>query len=94
METKGEHVIRTYETPQAFKMAIERTFQHRATHEIPQALPDPAAGWKPVYERIARADDLPWKTIEDLVDAVRRFIDPLLSGTSGMWNPQKWEWES
>lgn len=75
------------------RAAIERTFKHRATHTIPQALPDPAHGWKPVYERIARVDDLPWKTIEDLVDVVRRFIDPLLYGITGTWNPQGWTWE-
>ncbi len=76
------------------RSAIEQTFNHRATHAIPQTMPDPASGWKPVYERIARADDLPWKTIEDLVDFVRRFIDPLLGGATGSWNPQSWTWES
>ncbi|MCZ7583712.1 MAG: nucleotidyl transferase AbiEii/AbiGii toxin family protein [Deltaproteobacteria bacterium] len=76
------------------RVAIERTFQYRATHAVPQTLPDPAAGWKLVYERIAHADDLPWKTIEHLVDAVRRFMDPLLGGVVGMWNPRRWAWES
>lgn len=75
------------------RFAIEQTFKHRGTHAIPQTLPAPADGWKPVYERIARADDLPWKTIEDLVDVVQRFIDPLLGGVAGTWNPRSWTWE-
>jgi len=75
------------------RSAIEQTFNHRATHAIPQMMPDPASGWKPVYERIARADDLDWKTIEELVDVVRRFIDPLLGGVAGTWNPRSWTWK-
>ena len=74
------------------RSAIEQTFRHRGTHEIPATTPAPASEWKPFYERIASADDLPWKTIEDLADAVRRFIDPLLGGVAGTWSPRDWTW--
>lgn len=74
------------------RSAIEQIFHHRGTHVVPPAMPLPAKEWKPIYERMAQADDLPWKTIEELVDAVRGFIDPLLGGVQGTWDPQAWTW--
>lgn len=50
--------------------AIEATFSFRATHPTPQAVPPPADDWAPVYERMARDDELPWKGLVEVHQAV------------------------
>ena len=76
----------------SIREAIRETFAGRETHEPPASLPDAPSEWKPVYERMARLDDLPWPTLEALTDAVRAFIDPVLAGGSGRWSPEDWRW--
>jgi len=76
------------------RSAIEGTFSHRNTHDIPLAIPDPPAIWKPVYQEMQESDGLPWNDIDDLVEAVRAFIEPVLMKEQGMWNPESWRWES
>jgi hypothetical protein len=76
----------------ALAEAIRETFAHRATHELPISLPEPAEAWEPVYARMAASDDLPWRTLDGLVLAVRAFLDPVLAGTDGHWDPQAWRW--
>jgi hypothetical protein len=76
----------------ALRSAIGETFAHRATHAVPSSLPDPARSWEPVYARMAASDDLPWRTLDGLVLAVRAFLDPVLAGTEGRWDPQAWRW--
>ena len=72
--------------------AVRRTFEHRGTHAVPAAFPDPPEMWGPVYARIAEEDGLRWRTLDDAMRAVRTFFDPVLSGASGRWNPVTWEW--
>lgn len=72
--------------------SIRGTFSSRGTHEPPASLPGPPPAWKPIYERLARTDGLPWPTIEALTDAVRTFLDPVLVGGSGSWCPEEWSW--
>lgn len=72
--------------------AIEKTFSWRNTHSIPEALPDPPSAWAPIYERIARIDGLRWQELEELVQAVAAFLDPVLAGTGGSWDPDAWSW--
>jgi hypothetical protein len=74
--------------------AISETFAHRGTHAVPSSLPDPPPAWQPVYARMAAGDDLPWRTLGDLVNVVRAFLDPVLAGTTGRWDPQAWKWRS
>ena len=74
--------------------AIAETFAHRSTHDVPASLPDPAPTWEPVYARMAAGDDLPWRTLGELVVAVRAFLDPVLAGTTGRWDPLAWAWRS
>ena len=76
----------------ALAAAIRETFSHRATHELPIALPEPAAAWEPVYARMAEANGLPWGTLTDLTLAIRAFLDPVLAGTAGSWDPAAWTW--
>ncbi|MEN8148295.1 MAG: nucleotidyl transferase AbiEii/AbiGii toxin family protein [Planctomycetota bacterium] len=72
--------------------AIRTTFGSRGTHELPSKLPSPPIAWAPVYERLARTDDLRWPTIDDLMKAVRAFIDPVLARHGGSWLPAEWRW--
>lgn len=74
--------------------AIAETFAHRRTHAVPASLPDPAPTWEPVYARMAANDELPWRTLGELVVAVRAFLDPVLAGTTGRWDPPEWQWRS
>ncbi len=77
----------------ALRDAINRTFEHRATHAVPISVPDPPMSWTPVYERIAENDGLPWRTLIEVTKAVQTFLDPVLTGTSVTWNAGAWSWQ-
>jgi Nucleotidyl transferase AbiEii toxin, Type IV TA system len=72
--------------------AIEATFSFRGTHPIPRALPAPPEGWRAVYERMAREDDLPWATLDAVYEVARSFLDPVLGRRAGTWDPDAWRW--
>jgi len=74
------------------RRAIEATFSFRATHPTPQAVPAPADDWAPVYERMARDDELPWKGLVEVHQAAASFLDQVLQGKSGSWDPEGWVW--
>lgn len=73
--------------------AIQKTFTHRKTHDIPGAIPDPPDIWEPVYARLQASDGLPWTDLDELVAAVRSFLEPVLLKEVGKWNPGAWQWE-
>ena len=77
----------------ALNRAIARTFDHRATHSVPAAVPSPPPAWAPVYERIAVNDRLTWPTLDEVTHAAQEFLDPVLAGTTGTWNPETWSWD-
>jgi hypothetical protein len=74
------------------RAALHATFEFRKTQPLPLALPPPPSSWETVYERMAREDELPWRTLPELLVAVRAFIDPVLSGATGTWEPDRWHW--
>ncbi|MCP4663074.1 MAG: nucleotidyl transferase AbiEii/AbiGii toxin family protein [bacterium] len=74
------------------RQAIERIFEHRATHSVPEAVPDPPGTWGPVYERIAANDGLQWKTLADVTRAVQDFLNPVLAGESLTWKADEYAW--
>ncbi|MCP3165833.1 nucleotidyl transferase AbiEii/AbiGii toxin family protein [Myxococcus qinghaiensis] len=75
------------------RAAFTRTFTFRKTHSLPFFLPSPPTGWRGPYRAMAEQDDLPWKTLEVLGDAVRGFLDPvLLEDHDATWSPQAWAW--
>lgn len=75
--------------------AIKQTFEFRGTHAVVGSLPLPEATWERPYEEMARTDGLPWETLEDLVVAVRGFLDPVLRGDrDAVWEPERWCWAS
>ena len=75
--------------------ALRKTFNFRATHEVPKAVPDPLPAWSEVYLRMAAQDGLPWSTLPELFTAVQAFLNPILSGESvSKWSPSPWSWRS
>lgn len=72
--------------------AIAETFVHRATHPVPSRLSEPPEAWAPVYARMAEEEELPWPDLTSLGSAVRAFLDPVLAGASGVWEPTAWRW--
>lgn len=72
--------------------AIAETFAHRATHPVPSRLSDPPEAWAPVYGRMAEEEKLPWSDLTRLGGAVRAFLDPVLAGAGGTWDPAAWRW--
>jgi hypothetical protein len=71
---------------------IDATFTFRKTHAVPAAVPEPPSSWEPVYARMASEDDLPWRTIADLMVAVQCFLNPVLRGPTGSWDHKSWSW--
>jgi hypothetical protein len=42
---------------------------------------------------MARDDQLPWATLEEVTMAAQAFLDPVLSGTlDATWIPANWVW--
>ena len=75
------------------RVALSTTFEFRATHPLPPALPDPPASWLTSYSEMAKASELAWMTLEQLTADVRAFINPILGDNSGTWHPAAWTWE-
>jgi hypothetical protein len=75
------------------RAAFECTFDFRGSHALPSAFPEPPTTWTSAYAKIAKRDGLPWTTLDDLVIAVRRFVEPVLLPTpTGRWSPAEWTW--
>ena len=72
--------------------AIEATFSARGTHPVPGFLPAPIASWAEPFARMARVDDLPWRSLAEAHAAAARFLDPVLGGESGVWDAERWLW--
>lgn len=72
--------------------AIRETFAFRATHPVPGALPEPPADWVERYRRMAKEEDLLWRELDELLVAARTFLDPVLRGDIGEWDPAGWTW--
>ncbi len=75
------------------RAAIDATFAFRATHEVPSSLPAPLTSWEAPYERMARTNRLPWKTLDELTQAVQQFLNPVLAGATARWRPEETTWE-
>ncbi|KYF79816.1 hypothetical protein BE11_05285 [Sorangium cellulosum] len=72
--------------------AIHATFTHRGSHVVPAALPAPPASWARPYADMAQENDLSWSTLEEVFTRARDFLDPLLRGEEGIWDPTGWSW--
>ena len=73
--------------------ALDQTFSHRKTHALPASLPTPLAAWTTPYGAIAREDQLVWPTLDEVTNAARIFLDPVLAGElDATWDPENWAW--
>lgn len=78
---------------ETLREALEQTFTFRSTHSLPAEVPAAPASWADPYARIARSDGLDWTTLEHVTDAVRKFLDPVLTGGEPTgWDPATWSW--
>lgn len=74
--------------------ALQATFVVRGTHSIPTQMPSPPTSWSRPFRRLSEQTGLEYASLEDADRAMRRFLDPVLSGqAAGQWNPIRWQWE-
>jgi hypothetical protein len=76
------------------RAALGSEQRHRGL-ESSEGLKLPSPDWREGYGRIARdMPDFPPIDADDAVKLVRRFVEPVLDGTTGgLWNPQELRWE-
>jgi hypothetical protein len=79
----------------ALRAAIDQTFASRGTHALPDEIPDPPEHWEDPYSRMAAVDDLPWSDLTEVLNAVRQFLNPVLSAPPdpGTWAPGSSAWQ-
>ncbi len=75
--------------------AVEQTFESRATHPIPPALPSPPDRWRHEYPRVAARFALD-PDLEAAYGIAARFLDPVLASQvqAGTWDPALKAWTS
>ncbi|MDC0745621.1 nucleotidyl transferase AbiEii/AbiGii toxin family protein [Polyangium mundeleinium] len=76
------------------RRTLAATFTFRAVHPIPAVLPAPPPSWSVPYADMARENALPWPTLEAVFSQARAFLDPILAGHDGTWDPVAWTWRS
>jgi len=75
------------------RQAFDQTFSFRKTHSLPATLPDALSAWKTPYAAMARDDQLPWTTLDEVTKAAKVFLDPALAGNvDATWSPDTWTW--
>lgn len=74
--------------------ALRWTFDLRTTHALPTSLPNPPTEWAPIYLRMAVTNGLHWSTLNEVYTAARTFLEPVLDGNDGIWDPKDWRWKS
>jgi hypothetical protein len=75
------------------RAALDQTFTFRKTHSLPTSVPAPVGTWRVPYEAMARDDQLPWATLDDVTRAAQAFLDPVLAGAlDAAWEPSAWTW--
>ena len=81
-------------TAVTLRSAIDATFGQRETHAVPLALAAPPPEWAEPYAHLANRDSLPWPALADAYNRARSFLDPVLGGTTGEWDPDAAEWRA
>jgi len=76
------------------RLAFERTFRFRGTHPLPTLVPTPPAFWEASYAAMAATDELMWRTLTEVAEAVSSFLNPVLghSPEGRIWVPVDWSW--
>lgn len=78
------------------RLAFEKTFRFRGTHSLPISVPAPPAFWEGPYAAMAATDDLIWRNLTEVMEAVSWFLSPLLGRSSEgrIWVPADWSWRT
>jgi hypothetical protein len=76
----------------AVRAAIQATFDARTTHPLPAAVPLPPESWRVPYARMAQENGLRWTSLDEIAEVARAFLDPVLRGDEGTWDPPTWTW--
>jgi hypothetical protein len=77
------------------RAALGQTFTFRTTHPLPGKLPDPPPAWAAPYTAMAREDRLAWPSLDEVTEAARAFLDPVLAGDlDAIWEPESWRWRA
>lgn len=76
------------------RLAFEKTFRFRGTHPLPTSIPVLPAFWEASYAAMAATDELIWRTLAEVTEAVSSFLNPVLGHSSkvGRWEPADWCW--
>jgi hypothetical protein len=74
------------------QQAIEATFAQRGTHVTPASLSELPEPWREPYEYMAQGNRLRWASLDEVAQAVQAFLDPVLRGDEGIWDPLTWSW--
>jgi hypothetical protein len=75
------------------RAALEQTFAFRNTHAVPGVVPSPNESWRTPYATLAKSDELPWQTLDDVTRAAKAFLDPILADErDATWSPTEWAW--
>ncbi|MFS8067376.1 MAG: hypothetical protein ACMG6S_13530 [Byssovorax sp.] len=77
---------------EALREAIHATFTQRGSHEVPPSIVAPPDRWSAPYADMVKENSLRWTTLDELTTAVRAFLDPVLRGEDGTWDPPSWSW--
>jgi hypothetical protein len=76
------------------RSSLNRTFDHRATHALPSAIPAPPQGWDRAYRDLAQLASLN-VDLDPGHQHVAQFLDPVLAGDiagSATWDPSSATW--
>ncbi len=74
------------------RRAMQQTFSFRASHPLPDRLPEPPHEWTAQYARMQADERLSWAQLDDLMRAARGFLDPVLAGVVGRWDAATHSW--
>jgi len=75
------------------RAAIQAVFDARGD-SIPAQLDQIPTGWWPKFNQLTKNLDFPFSRFEEVGQAAKSFINPVLSGTARVtWNPASWKWE-
>lgn len=79
--------------PERLREGLRLTFEARATHSLPTALPSPPVRWNAPYKELAETHELPWSSLDEIFEAAKSFVDPILDKRDlTAWDPVAWRW--
>lgn len=74
--------------------AIQATFDHASTHEIPSEISPPPKEWLRPYNNMTESLGLSEVSFDEAYIRLQKFLNPILSEAeaNAVWLPLKWQW--